>query len=74
METKLPLTLMVISKVSSDNDVMPSHVFTEGLRLNSDDIVGLLAHGSGKGGCRVQDHHTRGSRTQESGLLRMGRS
>ena len=43
MKTKFPQTVMVFGCVSSDGDVMPPHIFKEGLRLNSDGYVELLS-------------------------------
>ncbi len=34
--------MMVLSVVSNEGDVMPSHVFTKGLRVNNDEFINLL--------------------------------
>ena len=42
MQTKSSQTVMVFGCMSCEGDVMPPHLFREGLRLNSDAYVELL--------------------------------
>ncbi|XP_050072530.1 uncharacterized protein LOC126560618 [Anopheles maculipalpis] len=42
-QTKFPQPVMVFRCVSSEGDVMPPHIFPQGLRLNADGYIDLLA-------------------------------
>lgn len=42
MKTRFPQIVMVLSCASSEGDVMPTHIFEQGLSLKSDSIVELL--------------------------------
>jgi hypothetical protein len=33
---------IVLSIVSNEGDVMPSHIFTKGLRVNNDEFINVL--------------------------------
>ena len=43
-QTKFPQTIMVFGVISSEGDVMPPHVFEQGLRLNTDGYIDLLTN------------------------------
>jgi hypothetical protein len=34
--------VIVLSVVSKEGDVMPSHIFTKGLRVNNDKLINIL--------------------------------
>ncbi len=43
-QTKFPLSVMVLGVVSSEGDVMPPHVFEQGLRVNAEVYIDVLEH------------------------------
>ena len=42
MHSKFPASVMVLRVMSSNGDVMPSHFFKQGLRVNADDYIHVL--------------------------------
>jgi len=44
MQTKFPATVMVFGVVSSEGDVMPPHIFPQGLRVNTEVYLDVLEH------------------------------
>ena len=42
MRSKMPASVMILGVVSSDGDVMPLHIFQQGLRLNADGYIDVM--------------------------------
>ena len=42
MHSKMPASIMILGVVSAEGDVMPPHIFQQGLRLNADGYMDVL--------------------------------